>query len=59
VCRHPNAQVMDIDPTTFLLQHRIQRYKQVNMKNLRKERKIISYQPMGLADVTVRPIVVH
>jgi hypothetical protein len=48
-----------LDPTTFLLQHRIQRYKQVNMENLGIERKSILYQPLGLADVTVHPIVVH
>jgi hypothetical protein len=29
------------------------------MKNLRKERKSVSYQPLGLADMTVRLIVVH
>jgi hypothetical protein len=46
-------------PSTFLLQHRIQHYKLDNTKNLRKERNIISYQPLGLADVTVRVIVVH
>jgi hypothetical protein len=28
-------------------------------KNLREERKIVSYPPLGLADITVRPIVVH
>jgi hypothetical protein len=33
---------LGIDPGTFLLQHRIQHYKQVNMKNLQKERKSIS-----------------
>jgi hypothetical protein len=50
---------MGFDPSTFVLQHRIQRYKQVNMKNLRKERKSVSYQPLGLADMTVHPVVVH
>jgi hypothetical protein len=29
------------------------------MKNLQKERKIVSYPPLGLVDVTVRPVVVH
>jgi hypothetical protein len=43
----------------FLLQHRSQRYKQVNKKNLREERKIISYPSLGLADVTICPVVVH
>jgi hypothetical protein len=59
VHRQPNIQVMGFDPSTFLLQHRIQCYKQVNMKNLREERKIVSYLPLCLADVTVRPIMVH
>jgi hypothetical protein len=57
--KQPNIQVMGLDPTTFLLQHRIQRYKQVNMKNLQKQRKSVSYQPLGLVDVTVHPVVVH
>jgi hypothetical protein len=55
----PNVQVMGLDPNTFLVEHRIQHYKQVNTKNIQKERKSISYQPLGLADVTVRPIVMH
>jgi hypothetical protein len=59
MCRLPNIQVMGIDPSTFLLQHRIQHYKQVNMKNLWKERKSISYLPLGLAYMTVHPVVVH
>jgi hypothetical protein len=50
---------MGIVPNTFLLQHRIQRHKQVNMKNLWKERNIVSYQPLGLMDVTIRPMVLH
>jgi hypothetical protein len=29
------------------------------MKNLREERKIISYLSLGLVDVTVHPVVVH
>jgi hypothetical protein len=29
------------------------------MKNLRKERKSVSYQPLGFADLTARPVVVH
>jgi hypothetical protein len=59
VLRKPNIQVMGFDPSTFLLQHRIQRYKQVNTKNLRKERKSVSYQPLGLVDMTVHPVLVH
>jgi hypothetical protein len=42
VCSLSNIQVMGIDPSTFLLQHKIQYYKQVNTKNLWKERKSIS-----------------
>jgi hypothetical protein len=57
--RFPNVQVIGIDPSTFLPQHRIQHYKLVNTKNLWKERKNISYQPLGLADVTAHAIVVH
>jgi hypothetical protein len=53
----PKVQVMGFDPSTFFLQHRIQRYKQVNTKNLREERKILSYPSLGLADVTIRPVV--
>jgi hypothetical protein len=41
VCRQPNVQVMGFDPSTFLLQHRIQCYKQINTKNLQEERKIV------------------
>jgi hypothetical protein len=33
VRRQPNVQVMGFNPSTFLLQHRIQCYKQVKMKN--------------------------
>jgi hypothetical protein len=29
------------------------------MKNLWKERKSESYQPLGIADMTIRPVVVH
>jgi hypothetical protein len=29
------------------------------MKNIQKERKSVSYQPLGLLDVTVNLIVVH
>jgi hypothetical protein len=29
------------------------------MKNLQKERKIVSYKHLGLADVIVHPVVVH
>jgi hypothetical protein len=50
---------MEFDPSTFLLQHRSQRYQQVNMKNLWKERKNVSYPPLGHAHMTVRPVVVH
>jgi hypothetical protein len=57
--KQPNVQVMGFDPGTLLLQHRIQYYKQVNMKNLGEERKIVSYPPLGLAYVTIRPVVVH
>jgi hypothetical protein len=59
VCKQPNVQVIEFDPTTFLLQHIIQCYKQVNTKHLRKERKNVSYQSLGLAGVTIHPIVVH
>jgi hypothetical protein len=54
-----NVQVMGFDPSTFLLLHIIQCYKQVNTKNIREERKIVSYPPLGPVDVTVCPIVVH
>jgi hypothetical protein len=37
----------------------VQHYTQVNMKNLRKERKSLSYQSLNLADVNVCPVVVH
>jgi hypothetical protein len=57
--RQPIVQVMGFNPSTFHLHHRIQHYKQVNTKNLRKEKKSVSYQPLGLADVTICPIVVH
>jgi hypothetical protein len=50
---------MGFDRSTFLLQYRIQCYKQVNTKNLKKERKSVSYLPLDLADVTVHPVVVH
>jgi hypothetical protein len=50
---------MGFNPSTFLLQHRIQCYKQVNTKNLQEERKIVSYPPLGLVDVIVHPVVVH
>jgi hypothetical protein len=59
VHRQSNVQVMEFDPSTFLLQQRIQCYKQVNVKNIWEERKIISYPPLGLADVIVHPVVVH
>jgi hypothetical protein len=59
MCRQPNVYVMGFNPRTFLLQHRIQSYKQVNMKNLQEGRKIVSYLPLDLAEMTVRPIVVH
>jgi hypothetical protein len=59
MCTQPNIQVMGFDPSTFLLQHIIQCYKQVNTKNLREERKIVSYPPSSLADVTVCPVMVH
>jgi hypothetical protein len=59
VRRQPNVQVIGFDPSTFLLQHRIQCYKQVNTKSLQEERKIVSYPPLGLVDVTVCLIVVH
>jgi hypothetical protein len=36
-----NVQVMGFDPSTFLLLHIIQCYKQVNMKNIREERDCI------------------
>jgi hypothetical protein len=39
MCSQPNVQVMGFGASTFLLQHRIQRYRQVNTKNLQKERK--------------------
>jgi hypothetical protein len=55
----PMFRTLSDPPSTFPLQHRIQRYKQVNTKNLRKERRIVSYPPLGLADMTVRPVVVH
>jgi hypothetical protein len=48
-----------VRPQYFLLQHRIQCYKQINMKNLLEERKIVSYLPLGLVDMTVCPVVVH
>jgi hypothetical protein len=47
VRRQPNVQLIGFDPSTFLLQHKIQCYKQVNTKNLWKERKSVSYQPQG------------
>jgi hypothetical protein len=39
MCRLPNVQVMGIGPSTFLLQHRFQCYKQVNMKKLMEREK--------------------
>jgi hypothetical protein len=55
--RQPNVQVMGFDPNTFVLQHRIQCYKQVNTK--KEEIKSISYPPLGLADMIIRPVVAH
>jgi hypothetical protein len=37
--RQPNVQVMGFDPSIFLLQHKIQRYKQVNTKKLTRRQK--------------------
>jgi hypothetical protein len=58
MCRCPDIQVMGIGPSTFLLQHIIQCYKQVDMQNC-IARVRVSYHPLCLVDVTVRTIVVH
>jgi hypothetical protein len=56
MCRLPNIKVIEFDPSTFLLQYRIN--KLVTQK-LRIEIMSISYHPLRLADVSIHTVAVH
>jgi hypothetical protein len=58
VRKQPNVQVMGFDPVLFFCNIESNVTTKLTRKTYEK-REIVSYLPLGIADVTVRPVVVH